>query len=50
VVWARRVTIGVRFNRTLTASFVTKLHERAAEDHAKRAREAREALRASRVN
>lgn len=48
VVWARRVTIGVRFNRVLTATFVTKLHERASEDHAQREREAREALRASR--
>lgn len=48
VVWARRVTIGVRFNRVLTATFVTKLHERAAEEHAAREREAREALRAAR--
>ena len=48
VVWARRVTIGVRFNRVLTATFVTKLHERASEDHAQREREARETLRASR--
>ena len=46
VVWARRVTVGVRFNRVLTATFVTRLHERAAEAHAKRQREAREALRA----
>jgi len=50
VVWARRVTIGVRFNRVLTATFVTKLHERASEEAAERAREAREALRASRRN
>ena len=48
VVWARRVTIGVRFSRVLTASFITKLHERASEEHAQREREAREALRAPR--
>jgi hypothetical protein len=48
VVWARRVTIGVRFNRVLTATFVTKLHERASEEAAEREREAREALRGAR--
>ena len=50
VVWARRVTIGVKFNRVLTATFVTKVHERAAEEAAEREREAREALRAARRN
>jgi len=48
VVWARRVKIGVRFNRVLTATFVTRLHERAAEEHAQREREALEILRAAR--
>lgn len=48
VVWLRRVLIGVRFNRVLTATFVTKLHERAAEQAAEREKEALEALRASR--
>jgi hypothetical protein len=47
VVWARRVTIGVRFNRILTATFVTKLHEQAAEEAAERERQARETLRAA---
>ena len=48
VIWTRRVTIGVRFNRVLTATFVTKLHERAAEEHAQRQKEALQALRAGR--
>jgi hypothetical protein len=48
VIWTRRVMIGVKFNRVLTATFVTKLHERAAEEAAEREREALEALRASR--
>jgi len=30
VCWVRRVMIGVRFNQTLSASFVTGLHERAS--------------------
>jgi hypothetical protein len=42
------VMIGVRFNRILTATFVTKLHERAAEEHAAREREALDALRTAR--
>jgi hypothetical protein len=45
VVWVRRVMIGVRFNRVLTATFVTRLHERAAEAHAEREQQEREALR-----
>ena len=48
VMWVRRVTIGVKFNRVLTATFVTKVHERASEDAAEREREALEALRAAR--
>lgn len=48
VVWVRRVMIGVRFNRVLTATFVTKLHERAAEEAAARAKEESDALRAAR--
>jgi hypothetical protein len=46
VIWTRRVMIGVRFNRLLTATLVTKFHERAAEEAAEREREALEALRA----
>jgi len=30
VCWVRRVMIGVRFNQTLSATFVTGLHERAS--------------------
>ena len=29
--WVRRVLIGVQFSRTLSATFVTRLHERASE-------------------
>jgi hypothetical protein len=34
VCWVRRVMIGVRFGNPLTARFVTRLHERAAEEAA----------------
>jgi len=37
--WVRRVMIGVKFNRILTARFVTRLHEKAAEEAAERERE-----------
>lgn len=47
VVWVRGVRIGVKFSRTLTATFVTKLHERASEEAAQREREAFEALLSS---
>jgi len=36
VVWTRRVMIGVTFNRVLTARFVTGVHEKAAEEAARR--------------
>jgi len=39
VVWTRRVMIGVKFNRILTARFVTRLHEKAAEEAAQREHE-----------
>lgn len=39
VVWTRRVRIGVKFNRVLTARFVTRLHEKAAEEAAQRKQE-----------
>ena len=32
VCWVRRVMIGVRFGNPITARFVTRLHERAAEE------------------
>jgi hypothetical protein len=35
VCWVRRVMIGVRFSNPVTARFVTRLHERAAEEAAK---------------
>ena len=31
VCWVRRVMVGLKFSRPLNASFVTKLHERAAD-------------------
>lgn len=34
VCWVRRVMIGVRFGNPLTARFVTRLHERAADESA----------------
>lgn len=49
VIWIRRVMIGVRFNRLLTATIVTKAHERAAEIHAEREQEAFQASRARRA-
>ena len=39
VIWTRRVMIGVKFNRILTARFVTRLHEKAAEEAAQREQE-----------
>ena len=48
VIWVRRVMIGVKFNRVLTATFVTRLHARASEEAAQREKEALEALRAAR--
>ena len=44
VVWTRRVMIGVKFNRILTARFVTRLHEKAAEEAAQRKQEETMAL------
>ncbi len=32
VCWVRRVMVGVRFGNPLTATFITRLHERAAEE------------------
>jgi hypothetical protein len=40
VCWVRRVMIGVRFGNPLTARFVTRLHELAAEAAARRQRDA----------
>jgi hypothetical protein len=37
--WVRRVMIGVKFGNVLTARFVTRLHEKASEEAAKRERE-----------
>lgn len=37
--WVRRVMIGVKFNRILTARLVTRLHEKDAEKAAERGRE-----------
>jgi hypothetical protein len=34
VCWVRRVMVGLRFSNTLTATFVTRLHESAAEEAA----------------
>jgi hypothetical protein len=45
VVWTRRVMIGVRFGCVLTATFVTRLHERASEEAAQRRKEALSASR-----
>lgn len=44
VVWTRRVMLGVKFNRVLTARFVTRLHEKAAEEAAQRRQEETTAL------
>jgi len=44
VVWTRRVMIGVKFNRILTARFVTGLHEKAAEEATQREQEEMMAL------
>lgn len=37
--WVRRLMIGVKFNRTLSASFVCRLHERACAEDKQRERE-----------
>lgn len=42
--WVKRVMIGVKFNQLLTARFVTRLHEKAAEERAKRQRDDLNAL------
>ena len=42
--WVKRVMIGVKFNHLLTARFVVRLHEKAAEERAKRQRDDLNAL------
>jgi len=42
--WVKLVTIGVKFNHLLTARFVVSLHEKAAEERAKRQRDDLNAL------
>ena len=42
--WVRRVMIGVKFNRILTARLVTRLHEKAAREATRREQEDMPAL------
>jgi hypothetical protein len=42
--WVKRVMIGVKFSNLLTARFVVRLHEKAAEEEAKRKRDDLNAL------